>query len=57
MDNGVPNFLEYPQMNYSPLTAVQDSFFSSTTRGLMANPPLPEFNGRRRIRGAYPHGH
>jgi hypothetical protein len=56
MDNGVPSFLEYPQMDYSPLTAVQDSFFPSTTRGSMVNPPLPEFNRGAEFEVHTPHG-
>lgn len=56
MNNSVPNFLDYPQMDYSPLSAAQDNFFPSTTRGSMVNPPLPEFNRGAEFEVHTPHG-
>lgn len=56
VDNGIPNYLEYPQMDYSPLAAVQDNFFPTNNRPQMVNPPLPEFTRGAEFEVHTPHG-
>lgn len=56
VENGIPNFIEYPPMDYSPLSAVQDSFFPTTNRGQIVNPPLPEFTRGAEFEVHTPHG-
>ena len=56
MDLAAPNFVDYSQMNYSPLSTMQDNFFPNTTSGSMMNPPLPEFNRGAEFEPHTPHG-
>ncbi|RVX75120.1 hypothetical protein B0A52_01397 [Exophiala mesophila] len=44
VDLAPPNYLSYPQMNFTDLPMMQENFFASASQGQMLHPPLPDFD-------------